>query len=171
MLSHSKKYCKNGCSRFVFAHGLCLSCYKKEILYPKQKLKERKHYTIKPYSSKREKINRIYTEKKKKKWEQLIAEKKNYCYFTKIKLDPDILPDFHHTLGRDGDLLTDMEYAFPCTFKAHREYHDLKYDYDHLERIKWYYPFLKRLEKENPILYYQEFKRIQKANGPKPKQI
>jgi hypothetical protein len=158
------KYCINHSNRRVFSHGLCITCYKRDVLYPKYKLKEKKTYAIKSYSLKRERLNLVYTIKKKEKWAQLVSEGKNVCYFTNVKLDPEVLPDFHHSIGRDGDLLTDMDYAFPATFKAHRDYHDLKYDYEHLEKIPWYKDFLLRLKKNNPLLYEKEMYRIRKAN-------
>ena len=164
MLSHSKKYCINHPNRHIFAKMRCIQCYRKEILLPKQLAKPKKIYKIKNYSSKRVILNDEYTRKKKEKWNQLVSEGKNRCYFTNILMDPDVLPPFHHSIGKDGDLLCDMKYAFPCYFKPHRQYHDLQYTYDQLEQIDWYKSFLQRLEKDNPILYYQEMKRIEKAN-------
>ena len=158
------KYCINHSNRKVFSHNRCIECYRREILYPKSLLKEKKTYKIKPYSNKREILNLVYTIKKKEKCAQLVAEGKNVCYFTNVKLDPDILPAFHHSIGKDGDLLTDMFYAFPATFKAHREYHDLKYDYDHLEKVSWYKDFLERLKKNHPLLYEKERYKIDRAN-------
>ena len=164
MIGQSKKYCINHPARHVFAKNRCIYCYRKDILYPKQLLKEKKTYKINSFSLKRERLNLVYTIKKKEKWAELVAEGKNVCYFTNIKLDPDILPDFHHSIGKDGDLLTDMDYAFPAIFKAHRQYHDLKYGYDDLAKVSWYKDFLERLKKNNPLLYQKELYRISKAN-------
>ena len=172
MLNHNKKYCINHSSCYVFAKGFCVQCYRQYYLYPKQKEKQKKIYKIKPYSKKRKILNIEYSRKKKEKWNQLIHEGKNKCYFTNVILDPNgPIPDFHHTLGRDGDLLCDMNYAFSCLFKPHRQYHDLQYTYDQLEQIDWYKSFLQRLEKENPILYHKEQMKIQKANTKVPRYV
>lgn len=165
MLSHSKKYCINGCQRFVFAHQRCVYCYRKEILLPKQLAKPKKIYKIKNFSSKRVLLNDEYSRKKKEKWLELIEQDKNRCFFTDTWLDPKgPIPDFHHSLGREGDLLCDKEYMFPCLFKPHRQYTDLQYTYDQLEKIDWYKPFLIRLKENYPILYEKELYRISKAN-------
>lgn len=165
MLRHSKKFCINGDNRYVFAHQRCLSCYRKEILYPKQLLKPKKVYKIKNYSPKRVLLNDEYSRVKKEKWLELIAEGKNTCFFTGILLDPKgPIPDFHHVIGRDGSLLTDKQFMFPVLFKPHREYHDLKHEYEQLEKISWYNGWLERMKKEIPIIYYKEMNAIERAN-------
>lgn len=165
MIRHSRRYCKNGDGRLVFAHDLCIYCYRREILYPKQKLKEKKIYRIKPVSDKRVKLNAEYKRKKEVNNEKLKAEKRFKCFFTQKPFDKNYDPDYHHTLGKDGDLLADMEYAFPCYFEPHREYHDLKYDKEHLDNCTWYWSWLERIKTELPIVYYKEIKKIEKANG------
>jgi len=165
MLHPEKKYCINHPSRPIFSHQRCIYCYRKEILLPKQLSKQKKVYKIKNYSPKRILLNKEYDRKKKEKWNQLILEKKNRCFFTDTWLDPNgPVPDFHHTIGRTGDLLCDMNYAFPCLFKPHRQYTDLQYTYDQLEKIDWYKPFLNRLKETYPLLYQKELYRIEKAN-------
>ena len=166
MLHPEKKFCINHPNRKIFAKQRCIYCYKKEILLPKQLAKPKKVYKIKNYSPKRVLLNNEYTRKKKEKWLQLISEKKNRCFFTDVWLDPTgPIPDFHHTIGREGSALCDMNYAFPCLFKPHRQYTDLQYTYDQLEKIDWYKPFLMRLKENYPILYEKEIYRINKANN------
>ena len=167
MLSHSKKYCKNGCNRFVFAHNLCIYCYRKEILLPKQKLKPKKIYKIAPYSEKRIKLNAEYERIKQANNERLKAEGKFKCFFTNDPFPKNYDPDYHHTIGRDGSLLTDMAYAFPCYFQPHREYHDLQYDYVSLNKIQWYDQWLERIKIDLPIVYAKEIYKINKANDKK----
>ena len=172
MIRHSKKFCINGCNRYVFAYGVCIYCYRKARAIAQQSKPAKPRPRIARVSKKRQLLNVVYTDKKKEKWERLIAEKKNVCYFTGIEIDPrGPIPDFHHTLGRDGELLCDMTYAWPCYFTPHREFHDLKYDYDHLEGCKWYYAWLKRIEKEDPIIHQKELYKINKANVKVPKKI
>jgi len=170
MIRHSKKYCKNGCHRFVFAHDLCIYCYRKEYLYPKLKSKQKKVYKIAPYSKKRIKLNAEYKRKKKEKNEKLKAEGKFKCFFTDTPFPKNFEPDYHHTLGRDGDLLTDMDYCFPCYFQPHREYHDLEYDYKSLNQIEWYDLWLERMKIELPIIYQKEMYKIERANATKKKE-
>jgi len=156
----------NGCDIKVFAKDRCIYCYRKEILYPKQKLKEKKHYKITPVSEKRKLLNNEYERKKKEKWLDLVFNKKNKCFFTDKIIDPvGPVPHFHHTLGRDGELLADMNYAFPCYFKPHREYHDLRYEYKDLEKIEWYFSWLQRMKTELPIIYHKEMRLIERANA------
>ena len=167
MLRHSKKFCINGDNRYVFAYQRCLSCYRKEILYPKQLLKPKKVYKIKNASPKRVLLNNEYTRIKKEKWLELIAEGKNTCFFTGIWLDPKgPIPDFHHLFGKDGDLLCDKNNIFPVIFKYHREYHDLQRDYENLAREDklWYSYFLERIKITQPLLYHKEMYLIQRAN-------
>jgi len=170
MIGHSKRYCINGCHSFVFAKDRCVRCYRKEILYPKQKNKPKQHYKIAPVSDKRQKLNAEYERKKKQKWLELIEQKKNVCFFSNKTIDPTgPVPHFHHTLGRDGDLLSDMNYAFPCYFQPHRQYHDMQYTYDYLEKIDWYFPWLQRMKQTLPIIYYKEMKLIERANAKSTK--
>lgn len=167
MINRSKKYCINGCNRFVFAKDRCIYCYRKEILYPKQKLKEKKVYRINKVSPKRAILIDEYSRKKKERWKQLIAEGKNRCFFSDIKLDPEIIPDFHHLFEKENDHLIDMDNTYPCLFKYHREYHDLKRDYEYLAREDklWYSYFLERIKISYPILYHKEMYLINKANA------
>lgn len=165
MLKHSKKFCINGCNSYVFAYDRCLSCYRKEILYPKQLAKPKKVYKIKNYSSKRILLNDEYNRIKKEKWLELIEQGKNICFFTNKILDAKgLIPDFHHTLGRDGDLLCDKNYIFPVLSYAHRQFHDLKHEYKELEKIDWYFPWLERMKVSYPIIYFKEMRAIEKAN-------
>lgn len=159
------KYCINHNSRPVFAHNRCIYCYRKEILLPKQLAKPKKVYHIKNASPKRVLLNNEYTRVKREKWEQLIKEGKNKCFFSDIWLDSKgPIPDFHHVIGRDGSLLTDKQFMFPVLFNPHRNYHDLKHEYKELEKINWYFPWLERMKKEIPIIYWKEMKSIEKAN-------
>lgn len=165
----SNKYCVNGCSRKVFAHNRCIYCYRKEILYPKQLEKQRSNISkpvkIRPVSVKRQLLNKEYERKKQENNLKLIILDKFHCFFTLEPFPKGYSPDYHHTLGRDGDLLTDMSYAFPCYFKPHREFHDLKHDYQHLYDCNWYSPWLDRMKKEYPIIYFKELRTIEKANN------
>lgn len=159
------KYCINHPSRKIFSSQRCLYCYRKEILYPKQLLKPKKMYKIKNYSSKRILLNDEYSRVKKDKWLELIEQGKNKCFFTDILLDPKgPIPDFHHVIGKDGSLLTDKQFIFPALFNPHRQYHDLKHEYKELEKVNWYFPWLERMKKEIPIIYYKEMRSIERAN-------
>jgi len=122
-------------------------------------------YKIASYSKKRIKLNEEYYRKKKENNEKLKSEGKFKCFFTNDPFPKNFEPDYHHTLGRDGDLLSDMNYAFPCYFQPHREYHDLKYDYASLNKIKWYDEWLERIRIDLPILYAKEIYKIKRANG------
>jgi hypothetical protein len=138
-------------------------------LIPKQKLKPKKIYKIAPYSKKRIKLNAEYERKKQANNEKLKLEGKFKCFFTGDLFPKNYDPDYHHTLGRDGDLLSDMDYAFPCYFQPHREYHDLNYDYASLNKIEWYDTWLERIKIDLPILYHKEMYKIERANDTKTK--
>jgi hypothetical protein len=58
-----------------------------------------------------------------------------------------------------------MNYAFPCIFKTHRQYHDLQYTYEYLEKVEWYFPWLNRIKIELPIIYQKEMYKIERANN------
>ena len=163
----------NGCDRFVFAHNRCIYCYRREIQYPKQQAKEKKYYRIPPVSEKRKLLNKTYERKKEEKWQELIENKQNYCYFTnKLISARESIPDFHHSLGRDGDLLCDKEHMFPCYSWPHREYHDMKYEYKDLIKIAWYFDWINRIKTISPIVYHKELYKIERANNGKiPKEI
>ena len=169
------KYCVNGCNRYVFSHGLCIYCYRKQVLYPKQKEKNKQsvrvYNPIKKNSAKRQLLNDEYSRVKKQKWDKLVEMKENRCFFTNVLLDPNIVPDFHHALGRDGDLLTDPDYMFPTLFQPHRDFHDMHHEYDNLEKYDWYFPWLKRMKEKYPIIYFKEMNKIERANGKVPKRI
>ena len=160
----SSKFCINHPDRKIFAHKRCIYCYRKEILYPKQQAKPKKVYRIKSYSDKRIKINSTYEKKKEEKNKELIQQGKFVDFFSNDPFPKDYKPEYHHTIGRDGDLLTDTDYMFPCYRNTHRAYHDLKHEKRYLNNVPWYWSWLERMKTEIPIIYHLEMKKIDKAN-------
>ena len=102
-----------------------------------------------------------YNEVKAQKKADMIAGKYYNCFFSGQKLDPDFNYEFHHALGKVGDLMTSYRNIFPCIRKYHTEYHSLSAD--KLMKTSWYPDFVKRIKKMNHRVYNKELDRLLKA--------
>jgi hypothetical protein len=157
MLRHSKKLCINGDGRYIYAHKRCLSCYKREILYPKQKAKQK-------LSDKKVSLNKQYDEKRKIFIEELKLSDKNgklYCIFCGKVITEE--PSLHHGLGRDDDVMLDDRFWFVSHNYCHvSQYHSIScFD------ISWWNGYIDRLKTLLPsvseILLKLEYNRMNKA--------
>jgi hypothetical protein len=80
------------------------------------------------------------------------------CFFSGIPI-PDYMTwkdvSWHHLIGRDGDLLTDIKYLRPVLDKFHtgdEGYHNKPFSY--LKTLSWWNGFMERLKALDEDLWY-----------------
>lgn len=161
----SKKCQYEGCDRDVFSHNFCQwhQSARTDKKWLKSLLKQRKTTNkIKPVSSKQRSKLIKYDKAKKEKEIRLKENNQWFCIFCGEYFNGDDKPDWHHTAGRDGDLVFDDKYIFP----AHTYCHIIIYhwgSYDLLSSQKWYNDFLQRLKEIDIKLYNKELKKKDKT--------
>lgn len=163
------KQCKaEGCNMDVFSHDYCKwhQSMRNDKKWLKSLEKQRKNTSkqpkIKQVSDKQSRKLRKYEWGKKEKEKYLKEANQWRCIFCDEPFSDDDSPDWHHILGRDGDLVSDMRYIYP----AHTHCHIVIYhwgDYALLSSQRWYQGFLERLKDIDIKLYNKELRKKDKA--------
>lgn len=140
-----------GCPYNVFSNGYCRNHV--YIYYNSKSMHQGiKNNAINPQSVKRIEVNRLYFALCKALKEQMIRDGKFSCIFCGEKLESDC--DWHHTNGRDGDMILAKHYLKPSHRLCHTKYHSS--NYTQLEKEKWFMAFLWRLKEIDEALYDKE---------------
>jgi len=141
------KYCKKpDCNNPVFGGGYC-----KFHQYMRGTNK------IRPKSKKRIKEDIVYKNVKTEKQAELEAEGKYVCVFCGEPFT--CKPDWHHVLGRDGNLMVDKKHLFP----AHYTCHILKYHGSPISKLKkepWWNRYLQWCKEFDYELYQKELRKL-----------
>jgi len=159
------KQCQEpNCNNDVFSHDYCKwhQTSRTDERWLKQSKKKQKQCFIKPIADKQRQKLKIYEHGKRDKEKQLKASSQWNCIFCGDSFHDDDRPDWHHLLGRDGDLVSDMRYIFP----AHTHCHIVIYhwgSYELLSSQRWYGKFLERLKMIDVKLYNKELRRKDKS--------
>jgi hypothetical protein len=160
--------------------NLCLKCNRDRLnrqeinpKVPKRTLEKTSHEndTKVPLVKKRARIKPIsetmkfgvaeYNRTKARKRKDMIKGGYFRCFFSNTKLDVDGVEEWHHALGRTGDLLWEYKNIFPAIRRYHRDYHDLPIE--QLMKLTWYRDFVRRLKAKNHKVYNKELNRMLKA--------
>lgn len=153
------------CGKYpVFSHNYCKGCqmYRTDEKWLKSLQKQPKTQSkIKPVSEKQSKKLQDYEKGKREKEKQLRASGEWNCIFCGKPFGDSPCDGWHHLLGRDGDLVSDMRYIFP----AHTRCHLFIYHYGTYELLssqRWYPEFLDRIKAISPELYEKELNKENK---------
>lgn len=163
-MKHSKEICL-GCDNLRYivnkTHTLCQTCNRLRL--DSQKTGSKKGtYTIKPVSDKQKKKLDEYRKTREAKRKDQIEGGYYKCYFCNDDLvDYNGRIDTHHTLGRDGDLLSKYSNLFFTHRICHTMYHS--YDVKSLFKTSWYMDFLMRVRKLSDNVWEKEKRKIEKA--------
>lgn len=162
----AKKCQAEGCSQAVFSNNYCRmhQYLRKDKKWLKTLLKQHKkgNTKIKHVSDKQSKKLQKYEQGKREKEKQLKQDNQWRCIFCGEPFDDSTNPDWHHLMGRDGDLVFDMRYIFP----AHTHCHIVIYhwgSYELLSSQRWYDGFLDRLKVIDEKLYNKEIRKRDKS--------
>lgn len=156
-----KKSCNmENCNNPIFSKGKCL--YHRRMDYkPLRRTPIKKGDTRIARRSKKRQYEEdvLYEEAKKVRKRDLILSNGWICLFCGKELPQ--RPTWHHTKGRDGDLLFEKEFLYPTHFKCHvSQYHQLS-----IKRIPWWNRYMEWIIIWDPELYKKELIKIDKANG------
>lgn len=172
------KQCKaEGCRNNVFSHGYCRKHqhlrkddkYKKQLEAHRDTFNKGKGFTpntkkkgqnIKPVSKKRQKKVNIYRKTKPEFIEYKKDNNEYRCVFCGQAFDKEETPDLHHLIGRDEDLLIEMEYWELAHRECHTQYHDWS-----VSNIEWFKDFLFRIKERYPWLYVMEKQKQEKSKA------
>lgn len=112
---------------------------------------------MKKVSNKRQVEIRAYNRAKKEKEQELKSSGQWVCVFSGLPI-PDHTTwkevSWHHLKGRDGDLICDKKFIFPCIDKYHtgdEGWHNKPLSF--LKELWWFYGFMSRLKKIDNDLY------------------
>lgn len=145
MIKHNLKKCTiKNCENYLFAKGLCKFHYR--IAHSK---------SIEKRSNKRIIQEIEYKESQSNRKLELILLKKWVCIFCGQDFNTCI---WHHSRGRDGDLLCEGKYLYPSHSLCHSNYHDLS-----IERLSWWNDYMERIKEWDPELYQKELIKVNKS--------
>ena len=154
-----------GCNNPAWSKGLCLyhcrMSYKpiKRTFLKKSAIPLKKDNRIAERTIKRlyqEEI--LYKQVKEIRKEELVSQNRWICLFCGKELPQ--RPIWHHTRGRDGDLLFQGRFLYPAHFKCHiSQYHQLP-----INKIPWWSDYIERIKMWDPELYKKELIKMDKAN-------
>jgi hypothetical protein len=150
-----------GCNNFIYTHGYCK--YHSHLYYnsncDKVVRNSTKYKQIPKQSLKRIEINKLYFQLCKQLKEHAVKTNTFYCIFCGEKLTEE--NDWHHTNGRDGDMILAKHYLKPAHRLCHTKYHS--WTVSQLEQEVWYKAFLYRLKLIDEKLYDKEINKSLKS--------
>jgi hypothetical protein len=121
---------------------------------------------MKKISEKRKVEIRAYNRAKQEKEKELKEAGKWVCVFSGLPI-PDHVTwkdvSFHHLKGRDGELICDKRFIFPCIDKYHtgdEGYHNKPISF--LKNLWWWGGYMNRLKDIDVDLHYREMLKIEK---------
>jgi len=155
------KLCIN-CNKYpVFSHKYCKYCqYLRTDKKKPHKIISKKK-PIKHTSNKRSDETELYNHAKIEVREELILKGEWTCFFNGKDLPLDFW-EFHHLLGKEGELLYTKSNIRPAIRSYHTQYHHL--DIQRLLDTDWYVPFIFKISDKYPEVFQIEARRIMKAN-------
>ena len=118
----------------------------------------RLYLSLMKYKDKLELYNQAKVDKK-----NILVSAGNWVGFFSNKAIPNnVLPGYHHLLGRHGSLMYDIDNIMPIQNNTyHTEYHHR--DIAYLLKQSWYVSFLEKCKEYHPNVYNIELKRMNKA--------
>jgi len=148
-----------GCTNITFSKDKCLYHYRMGLKPLRRTPLKHGDTRIAKRSKKRQyEEDILYKEAKRIRKRELILLNRWFCLFCGKKLPQ--CPTWHHTRGRDGELLIKKEFLYPAHFKCHvTQYHQLP-----ISKIPWWNNYVKRIKVWDPELYKKELIKIDKAN-------
>ena len=169
MIPRRKKECKEcGEKRYIFSHGLCEYCYRKNRVHAETSksihkiVSERPNKAVEPIKGKSGRTIPLRTKKRisqEKSYSRIIKEMDNrediQCIFCGGYMDSP--EDHHHLAGRIGDLLTNQKYIAHAHLVCHHMYHNYSVD-----KIRWFTSFIARLGEIDRHLSFKEVLKLNK---------
>ena len=155
-----RKICSiDGCNNPAFSHGLCqYHCRSQYKPLRRTPLKKGDTCIARRTKKRQYEEGTLYQKAKKERKVELMRLGRWICLFCGKELPQ--RPTWHHTKGRDGDLLFESKFLYPAHFKCHvSQYHQLP-----IIKILWWNEYVERIKIWDPELYKKELIKIDKAN-------